>query len=238
MLVAASNPQALWYMTRGFGLSTLLLLTASMVIGITEVVRFASPSAPRFVVARLHKNISLMAILFLAIHIATSVADPYAPIGVIDAFVPFVGKYRPIWLGFGALATDLLIALALSSLVRQRVGYRAWRIVHWSAYACWPIAIVHGLGTGSDATTGWVQLLYVACVLMVFAALVWRLSTRWSPASAGRRLTAAASAVMLIAAVGAWAAQGPLRSGWAHRAGTPPSLLGGQSSASFTPSHR
>ena len=104
MLTATSNPQALWYMTRGFGLITLLLLTASTVLGITQVVRFASSSAPRFVVAGLHKNISLLAIVFLSVHIATAVADPYAPIGVVDAFVPFVGRYRPIWLGLGALA--------------------------------------------------------------------------------------------------------------------------------------
>ena len=228
MLTATSNPQALWYMTRGFGLITLLLLTASTVLGITQVVRFASSSAPRFVVAGLHKNISLLAIVFLSVHIATAVADPYAPIGVVDAFVPFVGRYRPIWLGLGALATDLLIALAFSSLVRHRIGYKAWRAIHWGAYACWPFAIVHGLGTGSDARIGWVQALYVGCVLAVLAALAWRLSTRWSPASAGRRVTAAAGAVVLTVTVAAWAAQGPLRSGWSHRAGTPPSLLGGQ----------
>lgn len=238
MLLAASNPQALWYMTRGFGLMTLLLLTASMVIGMTQIVRLATPGAPRFVIAGLHKNISLLAVVFLAVHIATAVADPYAPIGVVDAFVPFAGKYRPIWLGLGAVATDLLIAVTLSSLIRRRVGYKAWRIIHWSAYACWPVAIVHGLGTGSDARVGWVQLLYVACILIVLAGLVWRLSTGWSPASVGRRLTAAAGALVLTAATAAWAAQGPLRSGWAARAGTPPSLLGDNRAAPSDPSGR
>ncbi len=226
MLVAASNPQTLWYMTRGFGLMTLVLLTASMVIGITQVVRFSSPGAPRFVVAGLHKNVSLLVIVLLTVHIATAVADPYAPIGVVGAFVPFAGKYRPIWLGMGAVATDVLIALAVSSLIRHKLGYTAWRVIHWTAYACWPVAMVHGLGTGSDARVGWVQVLYLACVAVVLAALVWRLTTRWSPSSTRQRLTAASGVLALTVAVAVWAAQGPLHSGWARRAGTPPSLLG------------
>jgi len=238
MLIAASNPRALWYLTRGFGLMTLLLLTASMVIGMTQIVRLSSQGAPRFVVAGLHKNISLLAVVLLAVHIATALADPYAPIGIVDTFVPFVGKYRPIWLGLGAVATDVLIALAVSSLIRQRVGYTTWRAIHWAAYACWPIAIVHGLGTGSDARVGWAQLLYLACVAIVLGALAWRLATRWSPASTGRRLTAAAAALALTAAVAVWAAQGPFRSGWARRAGTPPSLLSGKSPVPSAPSHR
>ena len=32
----------------------------------------------------------------------------------------------------------------------MRLGLRTWRAVHWLAYLCWPVALVHGLGTGSD----------------------------------------------------------------------------------------
>ena len=69
---------------------------------------------------------------------------------LVDVVVPFVGAYRPFWLGLGALALDLLAALIVTSLLRARIGLRAWRAVHWVAYACWPVALVHGLGTGSD----------------------------------------------------------------------------------------
>lgn len=231
MLIGASNSQALWYMTRGFGLMTLVLLTVSVVLGITQVVRLARPGVPRFVLAGLHRNVSLLAIALLAVHIVTAVSDPFAPIGYIDAFVPFVGRYRPLWLGLGALASDLLIALVLSSLVRQRLGFKAWRAVHWAAYACWPIAVVHGLGTGSDSRVDWVQGLYAVCVLSVLAAFGWRLVTRWSGATVGRRVTAAAAAAVVTGALAAWTLQGPLRPGWAGRAGTPPADLGQRSSS-------
>jgi sulfoxide reductase heme-binding subunit YedZ len=214
-------------MTRGFGFVALLLLTASVVLGITQFTRYARPGTPRFVVAGLHRNVSLLAVVFLAVHVSTAVADPFAPIGVIDIFVPFAGRYRPLWLGLGAVATDLLIALVVSSLARQRIGYSAWRIIHWAAYACWPIALVHGLGTGSDGRSGWVQVLYVVCVLSVLAAIAWRLQSRWSTVGYRTRLTAGVSALLITVAVAAWTIQGPMRPGWARRAGTPPALLGG-----------
>src|ERR1700721_2878225 len=114
----ATNSKALWYMTRGFGLVALILLTVTMVLGLTQAVRFARPGWPRFVVSALHKNASLLAVVVLAVHITTAALDSYAPIRVVDVFVPFVGKYRPLWLGLGALAVDLLIALAVTSLLR------------------------------------------------------------------------------------------------------------------------
>lgn len=237
MLLGTSNPQALWYMTRGFGLVCMVLLTVSVALGVAQLARYARPGVPRFLVAGLHRNISLVALLVLAVHVATAVVDPFAPISLAGAFIPFAGHYRPIWLGLGALATDVLIALVATSLIRPRIGQPAWRAIHWSAYACWPVAVVHGLGTGTDTRLGWVELLYVACLLVVLAALVWRLSTRWSAAPPGRRLVAAFGAASLVAVVSAWTAQGPLQAGWARRSGTPPSLLGGSSPTTGS-SHR
>ena len=107
----------------------------------------------------LHKNVSLLALVVLAIHILTVVVDSYAPVHLIDAFVPFISGDRPIWLGLGALAFDLMIAVIVTSLLRDRIGLRTWRAVHWTAYASWPLAIVHGIGTGSDTKLGWVLVL-------------------------------------------------------------------------------
>lgn len=226
MLLAASDPRALWYATRGFGLADLVLLTVSVALGVAQVARYARPGLPRFIISGLHRNVSLLALLLLAVHIATAVADPFAPIGVAAVFIPFAGRYRPLWLGLGALASDLLLALVVTSLFRDRIRPRLWRLVHWGAYACWPIALVHGLGTGSDSRLGWTQALYAACSGVVLIALAWRLASRWTVASAGARLGAAAATLALAVAVAAWAAQGPLKAGWARRAGTPPSLLG------------
>ena len=179
MILAAQSGKALWYLTRGSGIVSLLLLTASTLLGITTAVRWASTRWPRFVVEGLHKNVSLLSIVFLGVHIATAVLDGFVPIRWIDAVVPFASQYRPFWMGLGALSFDLLIAVAVTSLVRVRLGYRTWRAVHWLAYACWPIAVIHGLGTGSDTSQGWMQLLDLAAVAAVAAAAFARFVAAW-----------------------------------------------------------
>lgn len=223
-MLAAQSARALWYLSRGTGLVSLVLLTASVVLGITEVVRWASERWPRFVTAALHRNVSLLATAFIGVHIATAVVDGFAPIRWLDALVPFTSAYRPIWLGLGAVAVDLFLALIVTSLLRQRLGYRAWRAVHWAAYASWPLAVVHGLGTGSDSRVQWVQLLDVVALAAVVAAVWWRLANG-SPAASGQRVAAAFASVVVPMAMIGWTMIGPARTGWARRAGTPASLL-------------
>ncbi len=225
-ITLTSNARALWYLTRGFGLVALVLLTLAMVLGLTQTIRFARPGWPRFVVSGLHKNVSLLALVVLAIHILTAVVDSYAPVHLIDAFVPFISGYRPIWLGLGALAFDLMIAVIVTSLLRDRIGLRTWRAVHWTAYASWPLAIVHGIGTGSDTKLGWVLVLNGTCVTAVLVALWWRLASGWSVSNAARRSVALGASIAVSAAALAWTMSGPLRPGWARRAGTPAALLG------------
>jgi sulfoxide reductase heme-binding subunit YedZ len=148
--VLAAGPSPFWYLTRGAGAVALLLLTASVVLGIVDFSRWRSDRWPRFVTDRLHRNVSMLALVIIALHIVTTVADGFTPIGLKDAVIPFLSPYRPLWLGLGALAFDLLVAVAVTSMLRRRLGYGAWRAVHWTAYACWPLALVHGLGTGTD----------------------------------------------------------------------------------------
>jgi hypothetical protein len=221
----STNAKALWYLTRGFGLVALILLSLVMVLGLTQAVRYTRPGWPRFVISALHKNAALLAVAVLGVHITTAVADSYAPIRVVDVFIPFVSRYRAFWLGLGALAFDLLIALVVTSLLRSRLGHRAWRAAHWAAYACWPVAVVHGLGTGSDTKLGWVLTINLACVGAVLAALWWRLAQGWSIANATRRGVAVVASIVLPVAIAAWAVTGPLRPGWARKAGTPAALI-------------
>jgi sulfoxide reductase heme-binding subunit YedZ len=224
--VTSSSPKALWYLTRGTGLVSLLLLTVTMVLGLAQPGRFVRPGAPRLLVAALHRNASLLAVGLLTVHIATAVADSYAPIGVVDAFVPFIGAYRPIWLGLGALSLDLMLVLTATSLVRRHLGAGTWRAVHWAAYACWPLAVVHGLGTGSDPRLGWAQVVYVACTLAVLVTLWWRIGTAITPWPGSRQIAVVASSLALTGVVAAWSLAGPLRPGWAQKSRTAGSLLG------------
>jgi sulfoxide reductase heme-binding subunit YedZ len=170
------NTKALWYLTRGSGVVSLLLLTAAVVLGLLTSGRWGKQRWSRFVVEGLHRNVALLAPLFLLIHIASSVLDGFVPIHWLDAVVPFGASYRPFWLGLGALSLDVLIAVAATSLLRRHIGFRAWRAVHWSAYACWGLAMLHSIGAGSDSGHAWMVLVYLACGGSVLVALVWRLA--------------------------------------------------------------
>jgi predicted ferric reductase len=166
---------ALWYASRAAGLVALVLLSATMTLGVLGVTRFEAPRWPRFVLAALHRNIALLAVVFLALHAATAVIDPYAGIGWLDTLLPFSSVYQPFALGLGAVALDLLGAVLITSLLRPWISYCLWRAVHWITWVCWPIAVLHGfLIGGADSHTGWVLLLTGGCVLVVLAAGAWR----------------------------------------------------------------
>ena len=124
--LAAAGPSAYWYLTRSTGTVALLLLTGAVVLGVIDVRRWSTPRWPRFVVDSLHRNLSLLAMVFIALHILTSVLDSFASISLLDAFVPFAGSYRPFWLGLGAVSFDLLLAVTITSMLRRRLGYSSW----------------------------------------------------------------------------------------------------------------
>jgi methionine sulfoxide reductase heme-binding subunit len=214
----------LWYVARGRGVVALLLLTSSVVLGVLTATRVRTERWPRFAVASLHRNLTLLALAFIGLHIVTVVGDSYVPIGLKDAVVPFVSPYRPLWLGLGAVAFDLLLALVITSWLRKRIGWRIWRGVHWLAYASWPVALVHALGTGSDARTGWLFLLGAACVAAVAASVLARVAMT-PDGTPAVRTGGGAAAIALPLLVFVWYQGGPARHGWAARAGTPTHLL-------------
>ena len=223
-LLVASNGQALWYLTRGSGAVALLLLTVSVLLGVANTTRWKTHNWPRFIVYGLHRNVTLLALTFTAIHVITTIVDSFAPIGLVDAFIPFLSPYRPFWLGLGTVAFDLLLALILTSLLRRRIGNRAWRLVHWLAYASWPVAMLHTFGTGSDARAGWMLFLGVACGVTVLVAVLWRV-LRAPEAEPAIRAGATLATIGALVGLLVWTANGPLQHGWAARAGTPASLL-------------
>jgi Ferric reductase like transmembrane component len=222
---ATLGPSAYWYLARGTGAVALVLLTASVVLGILGSVRFVATRWPRFAIDAVHRDVSLLVLVVLVLHIVTSVLDGFAPITLLDGVIPFNSPYRPLWLGLGTLSFDLLVAIAVTSIVRRRLGYSAWRTVHWLAYASWPVAVLHGLGTGSDVKQWWMLALTVICIMAVLIA-VWARIASVDPANAGLRAPATALAVITPIGLMIFTLAGPLQRGWAQRAGTPASLLG------------
>lgn len=182
--------EAFWYAGRGTGLVALTLFTLVLVLGI--VTRSGRPVAglPRFAVSALHRNVSLLGLGLLIVHIGSLLFDPYAQLNVINYVVPFTSTYRPFWVGMGAIALDLLIVTVATSLLRQRIGPRVWKVLHWLAYAMWPIAVLHGLGSGTDASSLWMDAWVALCGLSVLAAVAWRIGPRFTEVSQlGRKKT-------------------------------------------------
>jgi methionine sulfoxide reductase heme-binding subunit len=181
---------ALWYFARGSGLVSLVLLTVVVALGIGARSGRPAFGLPRFAVNLLHRNAALLAVVMLAGHVVSLLFDPYAQLRVVDIVLPFVGNYRPFWQGLGTLAFDLTLALVATSLLRHRLGVRAWRAVHWLAYLAWPIALLHGLETGTDGGTGWLRTVAGLCAAVVVAAAGWRLSPAFArfPQRAARRV--------------------------------------------------
>ena len=169
------NSTALWYTTRASGLMALILLTLTMVLGITTTTRARARNWPGFAQQEMHRRISMVAVVFLGIHVLTSVLDTYVSISWAAIIVPFTSSYGRFWVGVGAISLDLMIAVFATSLLRARMRPGTWRAIHWLAYLSWPVALAHTFGIGTDARESWVIVLGVACVAAVAAALVWRL---------------------------------------------------------------
>lgn len=171
--IASSN--AVWFLMRGSGVVSLLLFTSVMALGVATFGGVRLGSLPRFATMALHRSVSLLAVSFIAVHIATAVIDPYTSVRLIDVIVPFAASWKPLFVGLGAIAVDLLIALTVTGFLRGHLGFRTWRTIHWAAYAAWPVALIHALGIGTDTSTLWLRAVAIGCVALIGGSIAWRL---------------------------------------------------------------
>lgn len=235
-MIALVGGSTLWFLSRATGIVAFVLLTLTVVLGIATSLRLQTRNLPRFVIEYLHRNVTIIVMVLIAIHVTSVVLDGFAPIGWAAAVIPFSSPYRPIWLSLGALGFDLLLAVAVTSWLRHRVGFRVWRFLHWSAYASWLLVLVHAFGTGSDTHEGWALLIEGGCAAAVVVLLWWRIGARWDD-HVGVRAAALTATVVVPLALAGWLLVGPLAPNWSQRAGTPASVLA-RSSASATRSSR
>ena len=188
-----SGTTAFWYASRATGIVSLLLLTAVLVLGILVNRQGRLPGLPRFAVTSLHRNISLLAVAFIAVHVLTAVLDTYVNIPILSGVVPFASSYERGWLTLGAISFDIMLAMIITSLLRGRLNRTLWRAVHLLAYLSWPVAFAHSIGSSRDLQHGWLLDLGIACALIVAAAAIWRL------AHAARQLPRAARVAAILA---------------------------------------
>jgi sulfoxide reductase heme-binding subunit YedZ len=171
-----SGTTVFWYASRATGIVALLLLTAVFVLGILVNRQGRLPGLPRFAVTSLHRNFSLLAVVFIVVHVITAVLDSFVSIPLAAGVIPFASGYERLWLSLGAISFDLMIAMIVTSLLRSRINRVLWRAIHLLAYLSWPIAFAHSIGASKDLQQGWLLGLAVACAVLVAAAIVFRLA--------------------------------------------------------------
>ena len=191
---AATGSQGLWFVSRGSGLVLLVLFSVVVVLGVASRLGTAPGCWPRFVFVELHRTLALFLVAFLTLHVVTAILDPFVKIGWAATVLPFTSGYRTLAIGLGTLAVDFGGAVLITSVARGRLGFRAWRAVHWLAYLAWPVAFVHSLTAGSDLGIWWVALIEWGCAAAVATAVLARLISGIRPDSPARRPTGGRSA--------------------------------------------
>ncbi len=168
----------LWYLNRATGVVLVAVLTLSAVLGMVSASGRGSARWPRFALQTLHRNVTVLACALLVAHAVTPVLDSvvnrYVTITWVDVLVPFVSDYKPLALGLGTVALDLLLVVVVSSVARHRFGHRAWFSLHLLSYAAWVLGIVHGFLIGTDARTVWGLGVTAGATVAVVGALVVR----------------------------------------------------------------
>ena len=176
--------EVLWAISRASGIVSLLLFTGTVVLGILTWRGRGLPGLPGFAVSVVHRDTSLLATVFLVIHVVALLGDPYAQVRIVDGFVPFLAAADPLWRGLGTVAADLLLAIIITSLARHRLPAPVFRVIHWAVYPLWVLAFVHGLGSGTDAGSLWYLGTSLVALVTVLAAVAFRIAvSRRTPAA-------------------------------------------------------
>lgn len=198
-----------WYVARAAGIAAYLLVTTAVLLGLTMAGKKTFRRWPQFVVEDVHRFVGLLVGSFVVIHVFTVAIDAWLPFSIGAIIVPFVSRYRPLWIALGVVAAELLLALAVTNHYRRRLEHRVWRRVHYLNFAVWGAATLHGIGSGTDRSAPWLLALFALATASVGAACVWRLLRRRSTVRRSLPVAglAAASLATLVVGLGA----GPLR---------------------------
>ncbi len=199
-----------WYAARAAGVVAYLLLSAIVVLGITMAGKKKLHRWPRFAVEDVHRFGGILVGSFVVVHIVTIAIDAWLPFSVVSIVVPFTSAYKPVWVGLGIVAAELLLALAITNRLRNvRISYRFWRRAHYLTFAVWTGATLHSLGSGTDRSTPWLIALEAVAIALVSGAVGWRLLAR--RLEDGRLRRVYLGAALTTPAIAVFLVTGPMR---------------------------
>lgn len=164
----------LWLIARSSGLTAFCLLTASVLAGLLLTGRPFGARLRPATVTEIHRTLALSGLVMLVLHGVSLVLDRAVDIRMTDLLVPGLAPYRPVWTGLGVVAGWLIAILVASFPLRRRIGVHRWRSLHRVSLATWCLALIHTVGSGTDAGRFWVRILLVASVGAIGTAATWR----------------------------------------------------------------
>ena len=135
------------------GVLALVGLTGSVLLGLLATDRIVMTPGHRVMAQAVHRAFSFGTLAFLVIHIVTEILAQRSH--VIDAVVPFLSPYRTFYIGLGTIASDLIVLLVVTSIVRKRFTEHGkawrWRAIHYASYVAFVFGVLHGLLGGRTA---------------------------------------------------------------------------------------
>jgi sulfoxide reductase heme-binding subunit YedZ len=187
--------QAFWFASRAFGITAMVGLGASVMLGLgmsTRIVR--RPGLPAKL-KRVHESLTLVTLGLIVIHGGLLLFDAYLRPGLAGVTVPFAMHYRPAFTGMGIIAGWSAAILGLTFYVRRWIGTRTWRFMHRFTILAYLLAVIHAVGAGTDARSPWMLALLTAITAPVVFLFAYRVlpagsrgsgSPRRAPATAVR----------------------------------------------------
>ncbi|MBW4030266.1 MAG: ferric reductase [Acidobacteria bacterium] len=172
-MIALTTPY-LWYATRATGIVALLLFTGVVMLGTLVANRVGGTFIGRFEVNEVHRSLSIVAVVFLLLHIITTILDSFVSTGVLASVIPLTSSYKRVPVALGTVAFDLILAVWISSLLKLRLKNQTWRFIHWFSWLAYAISLMHVYTTGTDTHQGIGTLLVLGCAIVVALAGVWR----------------------------------------------------------------
>jgi methionine sulfoxide reductase heme-binding subunit len=189
-----------WYTARSAGIVAYLLLSSSVVLGLSMSARASFPW-PRFAVEESHRFLTIVTAVFITLHGASLLLDKVSPISLGQELVPFASSYRPFAVGLGIVAAELMAAIGVTNALRKKIPHRFWRRAHYLTIAVWLSATAHGLLAGTDRADPWFLALVAMAVASVGLGFLARFARQAAPAAVGGVAVSSALAVLALAFV-------------------------------------
>ncbi len=179
--VEAPITHVYWYISRTAAVVAYLLLFASMCLGLTMRAQGLGKLLAKWRTFDLHQFTALLAMGFLAVHVFALLGDQYFSFGMKELLLPFASPYRPLWTTLGVLSLYAAVVVTFSFYVRQRIGMKAWRAIHYTSIAVFVGALIHGIKAGADITAPWMQGVYLATGMAAAGLFLWRFLVSQTP---------------------------------------------------------